>query len=305
MSDTLAENVLEAQFEGIAFPVSEASANGGRSHVLHKAMRRRGASIEDTGLDEYDGPLVIPMINAEALVTRYGTVYPDLRDRLMAKLEQKNGPGRFVHPFRGPMTAEMTKWVEVMSAGKRGGTIITLTWIEDNASSLLATADTGDGVPQDYENVTASQAATADAFMQAFSPDNAVGYTPVTPIVSTELTTLATAVAFGAIDASIRTMLGAVGSNIAVPAFAPPSAHDVIVSLYTLQATLYRLRTRLLGRLQQSKTIVTARTMAAWEIAQQQYRDASLAQLIMQANGFEDALAIPAGPVIIPPDPNA
>jgi prophage DNA circulation protein len=302
MADALAENTLDAQFEGVPFPVSDVTTDGGRSFVPHTSFKGTGADLQNTGLDAYTGTMVVPMVNADSLVTKYGSpLYPDLRDRLLARFEQTNGVGRLIHPTRGPMDAMITKWPERATAQYRGGVILTITFHEHNASSLILLAEDTSAAPADYESVAATQASNADSFMRTLDPEKAAGWTEVTPVVDEQLSGLASASTFSEIDAAVRTMLAAVDGNIGLAGFASASSHDVIVSLYTLQATLYQLRDRLLGQLTQARTIVTARSMAAWEIAEDAYGDASLAQLITQANSFEDPLSIPAGVAVLLP----
>lgn len=302
MTDTLHEHLVEAQWQNIAFPVVDLTTNGARSHAAHMAYRRAGADLEDTGLEPYAGSMTIPFLNTSDLVERYGTLYPDLRDRVIAKFEQDD-VGRLVHPQRGPIDAMIVAWSERLDAKNRGGSIVTVQFLEHNGSSLILLAEDS-SVPQDYEDVASDQASNADAAMASYDANNAGGWTATTPTVSTQLQVLATASTFAAIDGAIRTMQSIVAQNIALSVFASPDAHAVVASLYTLQATLVRLRNRALGQLLYARTITTPRQMAAWEIAQQQYGDASLDLLILQSNSFEDSLAIPAGAtVLIPPAP--
>jgi len=158
--------LVEASYDGIGFPVTSAPVEGGHDSVEHRAYLRRGSVIEPTGLKAYRGTLVIPLVNTDGLVRRYGTLFPDLLERLRLKFQDRP-IGRLVHPLLGPLEAHVASWPVELTAEDRGGARMTLSWVENVASVADANfaPDQGDSVEQ-----VQRRADTADAAVAVVAP---------------------------------------------------------------------------------------------------------------------------------------
>ena len=120
------DSLVDASYEGIRFPVTSAPVDGGHDSVEHRAYLRPGAVIEPTGRKAYRGTLVIPLVNTDLLMRRYGgPLFPDLLDRLRLKFQDRP-LGRLVHPQLGPLDAHIASWPFELTAEDRGGVRMTV-----------------------------------------------------------------------------------------------------------------------------------------------------------------------------------
>lgn len=321
MSDALGDNLLEASYEGITFPVSDADSSTENGFVAHKAYRRPGADIEPTGREPYQGSLTMPLVNDTQLIQQYGTIFPDLLEQLRQKIIDKP-IGNFTHPRFGVFTAFMQKLSEPLRATTRNGLFATLDFIEHNASvsdAIVFQGQTG----QDTSVTANQQAAAADSAMaevpavaaviaaNAALPSGQVAapvpFTPTAPVVATATATLETASQpLGTIQSAIASMVTVVQGNLAQPTLQTVDAYDAIVALETLLATVYQLQQKFLASKAKPGVFVVPVTMPLWEVAFQVYDDTSLASLIASANDIEDWTQVPIGTqLVIPVQPAA
>lgn len=311
--------LAECSFDGLAFPVTRITTEGGHRFAEHEAYLREGADLEPCGRRAYRGTITIPMENAPALVKRYGKLFPTLLFNLREKFRE-NPIAELAHPELGPFAALMHSWSTTLDAEHRSGVPFEVSYIEHNAEAgLLADAD---GATSSTSTAVAAQAASADAAMLAYrvrvlTPLNpllsaadilvlaAVGWTPLTSIFSTQLALLeASALPFTAVSACFRVMLDAVAANLALSIFASASAHAATLALLQLRASTYDLRSRYQPTLSRVRTFTVPETMALWQVAQLVYGDSSKTRLILAANAISNPLAVKAGRVltILPAD---
>lgn len=205
MADALA-TLVDASFEGVAFPTEEAPLSCDRRLVEHAAYLRDGAALEDAGRGPYKGSFKIPLKNTPTLERRYGgQLFPRLFERLRGLAESK-AIGRLVHPVLGPLTAGLTSWSSETVATDRGGVMMTIAWTEHNASVAEVLDLTGEGsTVQQVE----TRADTADAAVRAVRPSAASLRTVADRATSTASRSGATPEqirgAFGELDAAIAT----------------------------------------------------------------------------------------------------
>src|SRR5574341_411905 len=158
MADVLATTLLEASYQGIVFPCTDAPVQGGHDNLPHKAYGRRGADVETTGQREYRGTLTAAFING--LRGFRGVELFPLGYRTLIQTMERNPQGRLTHPTRGVMRIQIDSWTEKPSPQARNGAYIDIQWIEHNASASVNNGRSGE-TPQDSVQATESQLDTA------------------------------------------------------------------------------------------------------------------------------------------------
>lgn len=301
MPDALKE-LPEASFAGVRFPVESADTEGGQDVVEHVAYRRRGADLEPTGQRPYKGTLTVPLINTEALVKRYGQLFPGLRYDLLRAFED-TPLGELVHPTYGVFTACIASWRETVAPDRRDGVIFTVTWTEHygQASRLLGPDGT---TPTNPASATQQRADAADAAMS--HADASGTYTPVADTVSSQLAYLESATRTPTeVQSAVRQMLAPVTANLALPAFAGADAHPAVVALIELRASVYRLRALYDPTRDGTRLYTVPQTAPLWQVSQDVYGDCSQVALLLSANVVSRPNAVPAGTVLtVPPRPS-
>jgi hypothetical protein len=301
MPDLFEQLLPACSFGGVGpLPVVEQETDGGHAFVEHEAYGRAGADLEPTGQKAYRGSVTFALFNG--LRGFPSDLWPDRYYDLLVKIEA--GVDTFVHHTKGSFQALLHDWKEKADPDHRDGVYLTVQWVEHNASAgkLLGT---GEGTPQTSTERARDQAQTADdAAAQAGA--KATGYTDVAPVVGAQLSALEAldqptpqqiAAAFGA-------MLSPVAANLSLAALSLAAAHDAVVALEDLRATLVALQQRFLGNAASSSSFTVPADMALWEVAVAVYGAASRASLISGANRVPDPSRIRAGTVLLcPPVP--
>ena len=294
--DTLAE----ATYGEITFPVSALSVEGGHDFAEHTAYLRRGADMEPCGQKPYSGSFTIPCVDTPQLVARYGELFLGLRAGIVSLFE--DAPiGTLTLPGYRTFTAAVKTWGSELSPDVRNGTDLKVTFEEHNGTASLLTGD-AIGSPTNTPATVVTKAATADAAMAAVS---ASGWTATSATVSEQLARLeGSALPFQVVSECFRLMLAPVGADLALPLFAPASAHAATVALLSLRASLFDLRSRYQPTLSLLRLYTVPAPMALWEVALSVYGDASRTALLRAANPITDALFLKAGTVltILPAD---
>ncbi len=290
--DALSE-LAEAAYEGRTFPVQNAPAQGGNDVAEHVAYLRRGADVEPCGLKAYRGTFTVPLINTPRLEALYGQLFPNLRFDLL-RLFESTPRGTLSHPTLGSLQVAITSWDEQLSYDQRGGSILTVSWVEHNGSASLLVGPEGQ-TPANTPTTVSEAATAADDAMAAVGS----GYTLVKDTIDEQLTYLgADPRSFTQVGDAFRQMLAPVDANLVLPLFAAASAHDAVVALLNLRAALYDLRSRYAPVLSQIRLYTVPVTMSVTEIAVNVYNDASKTALLFAANSIADPLFVPAGRVL-------
>jgi prophage DNA circulation protein len=133
-TDFFSQIILEGNFEGVEFPVSEATTEGGHDLVEHMAYLRRGADLEPTGEQPLRGKLSIPFINDIG----YGRLYPDVYTNFR-RVMASNPIGVLTHPTEGIFEASLHKFRVVASPETRSGVMVEVEFVEHNGSQVLDT----------------------------------------------------------------------------------------------------------------------------------------------------------------------
>lgn len=299
MADDLS-TLAEAAFAGVVFPVSQITSDGGNDAAEHTAYLRPGADIEPTGRKAYRFRMTIPLVNAPALVARYGQLFPAKRADLLQAFAD-TPIATLSHPTFGAFDAFAADWSEDLSADTRSGVSLSVTFVEHNASASLLISDDG-AAPTDASASAQRLADDADAKIAALNAAQTT-YPAVTGDLGTsigdELEVLESGtLAFSQMAAAFTRMLTACSDVLSQRAMGLLAAHDAAAAVLDLRRCIYGLRSQYMPDLDAVRSYTVPQTMAAWEIALSVYGDASLGRLILAANSITDPLAVPAGRVL-------
>ena len=295
--DDLADTLLEAEYEGVSFPCSEAGFTFGHVGTEHEAFGRDGSDCESTKQKAFKGKFTIPMVNNVAGfegVDLYPTRYLLLLDTVL-----RVPIGKLTHPLLGSVTAWMHTGSVDLSTDVRNGVSITLEWTEHRATAQLFVGRSGE-VPTDSAQALASRADAADAAMATAMPSG--GYTLTRPTVDTQLDVMA-AGDVGQIAAASRAVATVCALNLALPGLADATANAAALALERLRSSAVEIEASRTRGLRRSNTYVVRETMSLFLIAADVYGDAARVSLLRGANpGLLDPLFVPSGTVLtIPP----
>lgn len=157
MPDAFRSNLLEADFEGVSFPVRHCTVDGGHDFVEHEAYLRRGADMEHTGQKAYRGTLEALFLNGLA---GYPALFPG-RWREFVRAVEQNPIGQLVHPTHGLITAAITGWTLAADPDQRSGHVVMITWVEHDASVADLSLFTG-GEPTTIDGADSADALAGD-----------------------------------------------------------------------------------------------------------------------------------------------
>lgn len=284
------DQLAEASYRGIVFPLESADTDGGTDFAEHVAYRRRGSDMEPAGLKAYSGSLVIPLINAEPLVRRYGTLWPDKRFDLVQAFED-HPIGTLVHPTWGSLEVAILSWSTKDSPELRNGQRLTVQWKEHNASlsSLIAL----DGsVTTDPSTTLQQRARAADALCAG-----AAGYVPIAPVLASKMALLESGVTLTYSDTqgAFAVMFNAIATALALGSLAGVDRHAGVIALLNVRASLGSYYARFAPGIVGVRYLTVPNDMSVADIAVLAYNDLSKTQLLYAANSFPDPLLVRAG----------
>lgn len=287
------DQLPEAEYRGIRFPLESSDMEGGNDFVEHTAYRRRGADMEPAGIKAYRGSLTIPLINSGPLVARYGRLWPDLRGDLIAEFES-HPIGTLVHPTWGTLEIAVQSWSASDDPGLRNGQRLKVTFEEHNASLATLIGASG-ALTTDPTTTVQSQAQAADALGAPFT-----GYTPITTGIVTQMTALesASSLTSSEVQGAFNTMNGLVTTRLALPSLAGVDANAAVVALSAVRVSLQSYFARYAPNVRAVRYYRLPAEMSVAEIAHTVYGDMSLTGLVLAVNSFVDPLLVPAGTLI-------
>lgn len=296
MADDLAETLLEAEYEGVSFPCSEAGFTFGHQGAEHEAHSRDGSDCESTKQKAFKGKFTIPLVNGLVGfegVELYPTRYLSLIDTIL-----RIPIGRLTHPLLGSVTAWMHTGSVDPSADMRNGVTMTVEWTEHRATAQLFVGRSGE-VPTDSVQALASRADAADTAMASAMPSG--GYVLTRPTVDTQLDVMATGDT-NQVAAASRAVATVCALNLALPGLAEATANEAVLALERLRSAAVEIEASRTRGLRRSNTYVVRETMSFFQIAADVYGDAARVAVLRSANpGFLDPLFVPAGTILIVP----
>ena len=297
MPDLFATQLREADYEGVAFPVSRFTVDSDHDATEHVAYRRRGADIEPLGRKADRGTLTIPLYNDTALIEQYGTIVPDLHDALVSVFA--GAPiGSLNHPTLGSMRVKIGPWrYDGDAQRRRNGWEMEVHWIEHNAeASALALLDTTQAAGSDPLTSLQATAAAADAQMAIDDPLLNTPWTPLSTVFAIALTALDTPTpSVALIQMQCDSMLTATTADLVL--FTTAGTYQSTDLLEQVRDQVIALQAQLLASTG-ARAYVLPVTMALWEAAQ--VLGVDLATL-SAANSINDPLFVPAGTTLYAP----
>lgn len=286
------DTLSEASYEGMTFPLGNAPSEGGNDIVEHVAYRRAGCDAEPTGWRAWKGTLTIPCINTATMVARYGKLWPDKINDLIALFQEKPR-GALSHPTLGSLTVAITDVSRVADTGTRNGEILTVKWVEHNASLALLIGATGTPTT-DPTTAISEKAADADA-----KGEDLAGYTPLADTIDEQALFLEeTPRTYSEVLGAFHLMESVVASNLALPSVAAIGGYTTTLALLSLRSALQAYRARFLPNINGVRYYTTPTTMSASEVALVCYGDLGKIGLVYAANTLLDAMMIPSGRVL-------
>lgn len=287
------DQLAEASYRGIIFPLESADTDGGTDFAEHVAYRRRGADMEPAGLKAYSGTLVIPLVNAAPLVQRYGTLWPDKRFDLVQAFED-HPIGTLVHPTWGTLEVAILSWSTKDSPDLRNGQRMTVSWKEHNATLSQLVALDG-ALTTDPSTTVTAKATAADALGAPFA-----GYRPVAPTIIAQCTLLESGVVlpYSSVSSAFAVMFSAVAVALSTSSLASVAGHATVIALLNLRAGLVSYQARFAPGLINVRYLVVPSDMSVADIALLAYGDLSRTSSLYAANTFPDPLLVPAGTVV-------
>src|SRR5690348_11856886 len=117
------EDLQEASFAGVEFPVATRKKSGGRARARRRYPNRPGQSIEDQGREPVTYSLEIPLFASVD-----SSHYPGVAQRLFAAFDDPETAGiaEYVDPEDGPIQAAVISHNWVSAADERDGGRLTL-----------------------------------------------------------------------------------------------------------------------------------------------------------------------------------
>ncbi len=154
--------LVGASFRGVAFFVDTAERSGGRRAVVHEFPLREDPFVEDLGRRarsfRVDGYVV-------------GDDYLAQRDKLLAALEDAEGPGELVHPYHGVIRAICVN-VTVRESRADGGMATFAIEFAETPTQAPVPTEVVDSAEQVSTSADAAIAATEAEFAEQYDADN-------------------------------------------------------------------------------------------------------------------------------------
>lgn len=131
MSDDVFEELLEASWRGIPFPVTKMKASLAHDLVEHKYWGVDGARVESTGLAPWRFSFSVPFINglSRARGETWSNLYPAQMLRT-ANAMQNKAAAYLQHPEFGNVWCKAEKFDIDWEGGRRGGVEVEMSFVE-------------------------------------------------------------------------------------------------------------------------------------------------------------------------------
>jgi prophage DNA circulation protein len=291
-------NILElslssTEYEGIVFPATDARTSWGHDSVRHTRYRSPGAEIETTGRKPREIKLSIPLV--EGMNGPWGVnLFTQTYEQLIAKF-QAVPLGQLSHPTLGPITAHVDSVEEVLSSDIANAVLLEVSFTEHLGTGETIVDESGNPAPQVERRAERVDAALA-AVPTARRPPS------VAAAMVTQMDAAESADTPGDALAALQTMRSTVAAVLALPDVADAAFNELRLSAELLSASVDAYEARIL-RLSTPRLLVVEAVSSLGRIAQQVYGDRRRTDLLRSANRLADELAVPAGTVLVIPEP--
>lgn len=314
-NDFLSQVIGEAAFNGIRFPVTEASSEYGHDFTIHKVYLGNGGSIEPTGIKEKTGTLSIAFLND----------IPGFDDRLFPETYidftsaiKENPIGDLSHPTLGTFKALIKEVKEKLSPDNREGIYVDISWVEHNGEAgILLNQIRQTPIDSTSEIETNSSESDSNATIlstQPNLPNSSQSYLTMTDYSSDRLEDLANEnLTIQEVSSVFSSWISRINTNLSLPSLTNNSSDPnnqnlpyisaLRTSLETLRNSVYSYQNSFYPDLQKTRKYTVTREISVWELANEIYGDSSKASLILQANSINDPLFVPPNTkLVIPPN---
>lgn len=137
---TLSTAILQASYEGIAFPVTGLSDTLSNDAAIHRAYMVPGGMIEPTGYAPRTGTATVAFDNGVPWGDGSVPLFPDVFQAFLTAV--RNSPiGTLVHPHYGPIRALLSNVRVETRPTTRSGVMVTFTYTEDGEYESPNTTD--------------------------------------------------------------------------------------------------------------------------------------------------------------------
>lgn len=288
-------------FEQIEFPYKDLQVKGGLRYALHEFPHSPGAEVEKQGRKAYVVTCtgLFHYIPGSELDRQYPELYPT-KLRQLRTLFEKEWTGELVVPTIGKIKAVATSWTQSFNTHVPTGEDVTLEFTEDQDATKSFEDQTSDyGLNQVLESNDALLAAAA---LADFNSKNAVSIFQQISDAVTSVQAIS-----GQADAYSRLVEGKIQAIVNLCSYADgqledmqnPQNHVVLDALKDLWLAAQKLAANVIETRQALLSYRVPRLMSVNQVTAAIYGDTSKTTQILQLNAFEDALAIPAGTLVI------
>jgi prophage DNA circulation protein len=285
----LLETLPQASFSGIAFPYTKIAIHGALDYHLHKFLHRPGGQIESLGRKPYEFTFSSVF---DANMRAWAQAYPELLTALINVFESEV-TAALVVPNVGTVRAKAIKWPRSLSARIRSGESVEFVFLEDSQSQNVASLTTFSmgAVP--------IQAAVLSNAMTAAGLDTSLLSTLLSAV--TALTALRDqAELMGAIIAQkCAQVMNACATLESLATFNDPMNWPVLDAIHDVWASANAVNQDALQASLPLESYFVPATMTVSELSIAIYGNTSYALQLLQLNAFDDALAIPAGSIVV------
>lgn len=292
-NDVLANNLSSTEYEGIVFPSTEARTEWGHDSVRHTRYRSPGAEVETTGRKPREIKLSIPLV--EGLIGPWGrNLFTQTYEQLLAKF-QAVPLGQLSHPTLGPITAHVDSVAEVISSEIVNAVMLEVSFTEHLGTDETIVDESSNPAPQVQRRAERVDAALAAA-PAARRPSS------VATALDTEMVSAESANSLGEARAALQRMRSVVDAVLSIPDTAGAAFNELRLSAEMLKASVLDYERRI-RNFRSPRLWIVPTVMSLTRIALLVYRDRRRTDLLRSANRIADELAVPAGFVLVIPEP--
>lgn len=293
LTDDLGRTLSTAAYDGVEFPASGLTTDGGHDSAKHQGYGQRGADIETTGPQPEAVRCRAVMQNG--LRGWSGpALYPTQYQRLLRAL-RSTPEGFLTHPTRGVMTVHVDHFSEVVSETSRRGVVLELSFTEQRGESdLLEMAPPAASALDDAVTAAAAADASKPAGVRA-------GTSLVEEVAAARAFVEGAGRTLAQARARVGALLAAIDARAGDAAAQGVTAHAYRAALVATRAALLRYRNGALATSGRTHVVVEEASLARIAADPRVFGDASRAAELARANVVLDPTRVPAGTVLVIP----
>lgn len=284
------DEMVQASFDGIVFPVKRVQVRGGLRDHVHEYPKSPGGAPEKLGRKLYTITMEGPFLNT---FPKYGAdLYPGSLGTLFDRFENEI-TSDLVVPNIGTIKAYCTNWSRDLEAKIRSGEMANFEFREDQASAFLV---------EHLINIQARDLSTVASTLSDEADAAGVGKSFGSLMSSiSQITHLVDKVEIYGSLAQAK-ILGVVGAfdelDKTVDALNDPANYTLIEAFLTAWQAANDLNENIIKERSPIVSYTVPKTMAVSDISRALYGDASHAIDLLSLNPIEDAFSVLGGTVL-------